>query len=654
MRERLGKLAYGGLFVLGWPLSLALWSGAIDASGFATWPVPGPPWAGGLLVVAGTGLIGTAMLLLFRHGEGLPMNAYPTRRLVTSALYGWIAHPIYVGFTLCVLGAALLAGSPAAFWFGAPLSGLAAAALVLGYEGPALRARLGARGQPPRLGLPDADDQAVPLWRRIWLCLATLGAWAGLYAIVSTMPAPSGARSLALPIDHLWPRPAIAVWVYSLAYPYAIAGPLCLRTGADLRRFFVAAWIVIAAGFGAMILLPGSHPLPVASHGGLTDRLTGLNHGLDAPWLAFPSFHVAWTAIASACLARRWPGLRRASIGTTVLVALSCLTTGAHALVDVLGGWALGIAAWRHAPIWAGLVGAAERLSNSLAGLRIGPVRILSHAVWSWSAAFVGMLTVLVLAGPGEAGRAFALFCVATVAAGIWGHRVEAATRLSRPFGYFGFLLSAAVCLLVLWSVDAGRASALAAACAVAAPLAQAIGRMRCLVQGCCHGRPVARAAGIRVRHPLSRVTRLAGFACTAIHPTPLYSALANLIVFAILLRLWQVEAPAALIVSAYLVLTTLARFTEEQFRGEPQTPGHGGLNAYQWIAVATLPFGMAAIALPGGPVPEAAGLSLAAIGVAAAAGTVAALAMSVDLPGSGLPFSELSAASEDAGPVRP
>jgi prolipoprotein diacylglyceryltransferase len=57
------------------------------------------------------------------------------------------------------------------------------------------------------------------------------------------------------------------------------------------------------------------------------------------------------------------------------------------------------------------------------------------------------------------------------------------------------------------------------------------------------------------------------------VRATQLFSAFANLLIAAVLLRLWAAEAPASLICGLYLVLTGLARFAEEGTRGEPQTP---------------------------------------------------------------------------------
>jgi hypothetical protein len=73
----------------------------------------------------------------------------------------------------------------------------------------------------------------------------------------------------------------------------------------------------------------------------------------------------------------------------------------------------------------------------------------------------------------------------------------------------FGGLIGAAIGLAVagLWG---GNAWLSAGALSVAAPFVQVIGRLRGLVQGCCHGRECDGGRGIVVRQERSRVVYLA------------------------------------------------------------------------------------------------------------------------------------------------
>jgi prolipoprotein diacylglyceryltransferase len=117
----------------------------------------------------------------------------------------------------------------------------------------------------------------------------------------------------------------------------------------------------------------------------------------------------------------------------------------------------------------------------------------------------------------------------------------------------------------------------------------QAIGRLRCLVNGCGHGSAAPRELGIRITHVRSRVTRLAKLSDVPIHPTQLYSILSNIFLGLVLLRLWHSGCPLSLICGVYGIGNGVSRFVEEAYRGEPQTLIVRGLHLYQWIAMGSV-----------------------------------------------------------------
>jgi prolipoprotein diacylglyceryltransferase len=169
------------------------------------------------------------------------------------------------------------------------------------------------------------------------------------------------------------------------------------------------------------------------------------------------------------------------------------------------------------------------------------------------------------------------------------------------------------------------------------------MGRLRCLVQGCCHGRPATPNIGIRYVHLRSRVCRLADLKGVPLHPTPLYSILWNILIAMVATRLWVVHAPLGLVGGLYLILTGIGRFCEEGYRGEPQTPVLAGLRLYQWIAIATVVGGAAITTLePVTPAP-APHFSWLVIGIAAVFGTVSMLLLGVDAPESNRRFARLT-----------
>jgi hypothetical protein len=142
-------------------------------------------------------------------------------------------------------------------------------------------------------------------------------------------------------------------------------------------------------------------------------------------------------------------------------------------------------------------------------------------------------------------------------------------------------------------------------------------------------------------------VSQLADLAGVPIHATPLYSIASNVVVGILLARLRVLGAPNALIVGTFLMLGGLARFVEESYRGEPQTPVIAGLRSYQWIAVVSVLAGIVCTTLPAAPGPSGFALpSARLIGAALAMAAITGFAMGVDFPASNRRFSRLAAAN--------
>jgi prolipoprotein diacylglyceryltransferase len=215
---------------------------------------------------------------------------------------------------------------------------------------------------------------------------------------------------------------------------------------------------------------------------------------------------------------------------------------------------------------------------------------------------------------------------------------VEGSPRLLRPFGFYGGLFA-----VMAVSLLSSAPMLIMAAYCVGAPWLQSLGRLRCLVQGCCHGRPASPEVGIRYVHARSRVCRLAELKGVPLHPTQLYSILWNVAIAMVMTRLWVVHAPVSLIGGPYLILTGIGRFSEEAYRGEPQTPILAGLRLYQWIAIGTVVGGAAITALaPSGPAP-AASFSWEVLGIAAGFGAISTVLLGVDAPESDRRFARLT-----------
>jgi hypothetical protein len=268
-------------------------------------------------------------------------------------------------------------------------------------------------------------------------------------------------------------------------------------------------------------------------------------------------------------------------------------------------------------------------------------VRFLSHSVWAFAGCWVGLHLFVIAAGPAQLGAGLALTATGIVGAALWAQVIEGSPQLLRPYGYYGSVLFAVLGLVVAGALGLD-AWLLAGGLVVGVSVTQAIGRGRCLVQGCCHGAPCPEWLGIRVTHPRSRVARLSALGGTPIHPTQLYAMGWMLLVGAALLRLWTLHAPLPFIVGAYFILVGLGRFVEEHLRGEPQTAVLGGLRLYQWLAIGLVIGGAAVTLVPGTAAPDLARPTLGTLEAITGFSALAWAAYGMDFPRLNVRFSRL------------
>jgi protein-S-isoprenylcysteine O-methyltransferase Ste14 len=295
--------------------------------------------------------------------------------------------------------------------------------------------------------------------------------------------------------------------------------------------------------------------------------------------------------------------------------------------------------------IWSTLKNLVERVANSrhdwlFAG---GRFRIINHSIYAGLGGAVGVAIMAYLLGNNVA--VLLLLLSALIGAALFAQLWWGSSALLRPFGYWGAVLGGIVgagCVHFIFNIPLAT---LAMAGVLSAPLVQAIGRLRCLVQGCCHGTPTHPHVGIRVWQPQSRVCALSGLTGEAIHPTQLYSIAFNLLLAPLVWALWSVQSiPSSIIVGMYLVLTGLERFAEDAYRGETQTKTIRELKESQWVAIVGLLVGLGITMLPSGLPTGAVGqVDLPLILTAIIGGLISAFAMGMDFPKSSVRFSRLS-----------
>jgi protein-S-isoprenylcysteine O-methyltransferase Ste14 len=295
-----------------------------------------------------------------------------------------------------------------------------------------------------------------------------------------------------------------------------------------------------------------------------------------------------------------------------------------------------------------GLVGAwtwccrgTEAVANSWREWRVGPVRMMSHGLYAAAGSTAGVALAAWMAGPGTLWWIVLATVGAEVGSAMWAQLVEGSPELLRPYGYFGAVIAAALLCAVMgaFGLDGWR---LVSAMAVGGCVTQVFGRFRCLVQGCCHGRPTDRPWGVRYLHERSRVVRLSHLGGVRLHPTPAYSIVWTTFTFCVLIGLWALAFPLPFIAGSYLVLIGVGRFVEEHYRGEPQTAFVGGLRLYQWLAIGFVVIGAGLTAVAGPPAPSPAAPGLDAVPALAFVAVITYVAFGVDFPAARRRFSRL------------
>jgi phosphatidylglycerol---prolipoprotein diacylglyceryl transferase len=151
---------------------------------------------------------------------------------------------------------------------------------------------------------------------------------------------------------------------------------------------------------------------------------------------------------------------------------------------------------------------------------------------------------------------------------------------------FYGGLLLAL--LVAVWYMRSRKLPLLATADAFAPGLAlgHSIGRIGCFTAGCCWGQPTHLPWAVTFHSP--RASELVGVPLgIALHPTQLYEAIAEALIFVFLYRRFGKAHRPGAIIGWYLMLYSTVRFLVEFLRAHDQVNPFGGpFSASQWIAL--------------------------------------------------------------------
>ncbi len=616
-----GKLLYAIIFLILIPVGIWFWAKFTEQ--IITLPVIESKIAGEILMFIGAVLMLWAMFALMYYGKGLPMNGYPPPVFVTKGPYRLFRHPIYWGFGLLMIGCFIYIGSASGIWLVSPLTILGMVALVLGYESIDLKRRF--PGQTIRTvldypehksGTPDFRDRLTSLF------------WVGSYLILSNFVIEklNGAVAPLAGEPLRWLAAFEHPYLQFIAVAFLVITPFLIKRKKTLRIWEVSAFIALSYSFFIALLYPSIG----------AQYLSPQNSAL----ISVPVFLIFISIKAIFHQSRQTTVLFTLIAAILVLIQL---TDSRSAVLHLACSVVIFLLSAYYLKIWIFLKSGSEKIANSWKEWVFGKVRVINHGFYVGFGAFFGILIAGILAGT-EYSLALLVFTVlVTICAALWAQIIEGSAKLKRPFGYYGGVVGILFGSLAVWAMGLNGWVIIGVG-SVVMPWVQAAGRLRCLVNGCCHGRPCDNPfIGIRYFHPRSRVCNISGLKGELIHPTQLYSILWLFLVGIILFTVWNKYAVSPpLIFGLYLIFTSLGRFVEEAYRGEVQTPSLKGLHLYQWTAIISVICGILMTVIQIEPVVIIPGFSWESVLFASISGLFIFFAMGIDFPYSNVRFSRL------------
>ena len=241
--------------------------------------------------------------------------------------------------------------------------------------------------------------------------------------------------------------------------------------------------------------------------------------------------------------------------------------------------------------------------------LEIGRFKLPSYGVVYLIAFLVG-ITVLAQYIARVSGRSFGeMFDVAfqtAIAGEIGAHLTFVVVEWERVFGgqvsWWRLVLSGRVVLggiitgilFLAWRVHRLRLPAVACldGGGVGVALAMAIGRIGCLLSGCCYGAPTDAAWGIVFRDPQAAAWNGTPLH-VPLHPTQILLFVVSLAVYFFLRFNFERRRFVGETISWFLLLQGLTRFAIEFLRDDPRGTSLG-LATSQWIGLAMAAYGVA------------------------------------------------------------
>jgi phosphatidylglycerol---prolipoprotein diacylglyceryl transferase len=144
------------------------------------------------------------------------------------------------------------------------------------------------------------------------------------------------------------------------------------------------------------------------------------------------------------------------------------------------------------------------------------------------------------------------------------GNPLRALNLRTGGLSYFGALAGGIIASIIFLKIRKFKFLDFADCSAVGLPVSMFFGRIGCFLNGCCHGVPSSAPWAVNYTSPRSSAPLN-----IPLHPSQLYEAAGNLIIFIILLHLRKKKYPSGFLFFSFLLLYSIIRLFLEKYRAD-------------------------------------------------------------------------------------
>jgi membrane-associated phospholipid phosphatase len=213
--------------------------------------------------------------------------------------------------------------------------------------------------------LPAFSDTEPSFRDRILSYLTAFLPWLIVYETFIFIGAPKDTISTNLSFEENFPIWEFFEVFYILAIIFSLLVPVVIKTREQLRCFITDIWftmVFVGIIYSAFPLIVKQRDFVPHSFLG---RLILFERSIDGESGALPSCHVIWAFLSAAYFSRSFVRLKWLWYTLALVISVSCITTGAHSILDVVAGFGTYLIVIYRRQIWHYLIQKVECLLNN-------------------------------------------------------------------------------------------------------------------------------------------------------------------------------------------------------------------------------------------------------------------------------------------------